>query len=245
MGGLEEFLINYWNSFPVLIAFAGGLIAFLSPCTLPLLPVYISFISGVAVNSDTELTTKDRVKLMMNSLFFVIGFTIIFVLLAVLVSYFANFARAILTSDILFKVMGVLVVILGIQLTGLLKLNFLSSEKKLHINFGKKGYLFSLFLGMAFAVGWSPCTGPILASVLAMAATSSSVVIGVIYLAAFSLGLGIPFILLGFFIDVFTKVIKKSEKVVKTISIISGIVLIIMGILLFFNKTGIVSGLFG
>lgn len=100
-----------------------------------------------------------------------------------------------------------------------------------------------MFLGMAFAIGWSPCTGPILGSVLALAATSATVYQGVLYLIAFSLGLGIPFLIIGFFMEYFTKIIRKSGKVVSVISIISGVVLIIMGIVLFFNKLSFISGL--
>ena len=241
MGNIEEFIAQYWNTLPLLISFAGGIIAFLSPCTLPLLPVYISYISGVGIKE--EIDGKKRLKMVLSTLAFVIGFTIIFVLMAIVVSYFGNIARKILYNDILYKILGILVIIMGIQMTGIFKFGFLNREKKVELNFKKRGYLISMFLGMAFAIGWSPCTGPILGSVLALAATSATVYQGVLYLIAFSLGLGIPFLIIGFFMEYFTKIIRKSGKVVSIISIISGVVLIIMGTVLFFNKLSFISGL--
>lgn len=248
MGGFEEFISQYWNTLPLLISFIGGIIAFLSPCTLPLLPVYISYISGVGLsseNAENNTDKKKRVKMFLHTLSFVIGFTIIFVLMAVIVSYFGNFARKILYNDLLFKILGLIVIIMGIQMTGIVKLGFLANEKKVQINFKKKSYFASLFLGMAFAVGWSPCTGPILGSVLALAATSSTVIQGILYLVSFSLGLGIPFLILALFMDYFTDMISKSGKTVKIISVVSGVILIIMGIVLFLNKLSFVSGLIG
>ena len=241
MGNIEEFIAQYWNTLPLLISFAGGIIAFLSPCTLPLLPVYISYISGVGIKE--EIDGKKRLKMVLSTLAFVIGFTIIFVLMAIVVSYFGNIARKILYNDILYQIVGILVIIMGIQMTGIFKFGFLNREKKVELDFKKRGYLISMFLGMAFAIGWSPCTGPILGSVLALAATSATVYQGVLYLIAFSLGLGIPFLIIGFFMEYFTKIIRKSGKVVYVISIISGVVLIIMGIVLFFNKLSFISGL--
>ena len=241
MGNIEEFIAQYWNTLPLLISFAGGIIAFLSPCTLPLLPVYISYISGVGIKE--EIDGKKRLKMVLSTLAFVIGFTIIFVLMAIVVSYFGNIARKILYNDILYQIVGILVIIMGIQMTGIFKFGFLNREKKVELEFKKRGYLISMFLGMAFAIGWSPCTGPILGSVLALAATSATVYQGVLYLIAFSLGLGIPFLIIGFFMEYFTKIIRKSGKVVSIISIISGVVLIIMGIVLFFNKLSFISGL--
>ena len=241
MGNIEEFIAQYWNTLPLLISFAGGIIAFLSPCTLPLLPVYISYISGVGIKE--EIDGKKRLKMVLSTLAFVIGFTIIFVLMAIVVSYFGNIARKILYNDILYQIVGILVIIMGIQMTGIFKFRFLNREKKVELEFKKRGYLISMFLGMAFAIGWSPCTGPILGSVLALAATSATVYQGVLYLIAFSLGLGIPFLIIGFFMEYFTKIIRKSGKVVSVISIISGVVLIIMGTVLFFNKLSFISGL--
>lgn len=243
MLGFEEFLSQYWNIVPLFISFIGGIIAFLSPCTLPLLPVYISYISGVGLSGENEIDNKKRVKIFLHTLSFVVGFTIIFVVMAIVVSYFGSFARKILYNDILFKILGIIVILMGIQMTGIFKIGFLAVEKRVNINFKKKGYIASLFLGMAFAVGWSPCTGPILGSVLALAATSSTVFQGGLYLTAFSLGLGIPFLILAMFMDYFTGIIKKSGKTVNIISIVSGVILIIMGIVLFLNKLSFVSGL--
>ena len=241
MGNIEEFIAGYWNTLPLLISFAGGIIAFLSPCTLPLLPVYISYISGVGIKE--EIDGKKRLKMVLSTLAFVIGFTIIFVLMAIVVSYFGNIARKLFYNDILYKIVGIIVIIMGIQMTGIFKFRFLNREKKIELNFKKQGYLISMFLGTAFAVGWSPCTGPILGSVLALAATSATVYQGIFYLIAFSLGLGIPFLIIGFFMDYFTKIIKKSGKVVSIISVVSGVILIIMGVILFFNKLSIIAGL--
>ena len=133
MGNIEEFIAGYWNTVPLLISFAGGIIAFLSPCTLPLLPVYISYISGVGIKE--EIDGKKRLKMVLSTLAFVIGFTIIFVLMAIVVSYFGNIARKLFYNDIIYKIVGILVIIMGIQMTGIFKFRFLNREKKIELNF--------------------------------------------------------------------------------------------------------------
>ncbi len=240
----EMFLYQYLDLIPILISFLGGLFAFFSPCTFPLIPVFISYISGVSMEDYQNINPKNRKIIMRNILFFILGFTIIFIIMSLIISYFGNIARNILTSKFLFKFLGVIIIIFGFHMTGIFKSNYLLKDRKLNINFESNKWYVALFIGMIFAVGWSPCTGPILGTVLSMAAISSSILKGTLYLFFYSLGLGIPFIFIGLFIDKLYKKLKIVNKYIEKIQIISGILMIVMGILLFFNKLSIFNSWF-
>ncbi|MGM0508275.1 MAG: cytochrome c biogenesis CcdA family protein [Fusobacteriota bacterium] len=224
----------------IFMVFFAGVASFLSPCVLPLIPVYFSHLSGVGVE---EIKGNRKLVLFYNSLFFVLGFTVVFVLMQLVISYFANVAVDYINNIIIYRVLGTIVILLGLHMTGIIKIKKLMREYKINIGL-KKGTLFSSFLlGLLFAFGWSPCIGPILGSVLMYASQSDTVGIGTIYLIVYSLGLGLPFLIFSFFIEFLTRLIKQYGKMVRWVEIFGGIILIIMGLILFFNKLDMLTGL--
>lgn len=216
---------------PIYTAFLAGIVSFLSPCVLPLIPAYVSYIFGNKKNN------------LINLFFFVLGFSIVFVLMGATAS---QLGKLFLTyKDIFRKISGVIIVLFGLQMTGIFRPLFLNKEVKL-INVEKvqAGYIGSLVLGITFAAGWTPCVGPILASILLYAGSVSTLSVGVILLFAYSMGLGIPFIITALLIDKFKSVYKRINKILPYIEIISGIILITFGILLYFNMIIKISGYF-
>lgn len=222
------------------LAFSAGLVSFLSPCVLPLIPAYVSYLTGTAV---TEIGTmgqaKSRLNLLYKSFGFVIGFTIIFVIMGASISSIGKLFAA--NQDIFRKVGGVLIIIFGLHTTGLFRIKQLYFEKRL-LPFGKNTEgASSIFLGMAFATGWTPCIGPILSSILIYAGSMETIGKGVLLLLIYSVGLAVPFILTALAIESFSKYFKKFSGYLPVVSVISGILMIIMGILVFTNKLAILS----
>jgi len=214
------------NNINLLIAFAAGLLSFLSPCILPLIPSYLSFLGGISYN---DLKTGIFIK----TLFFVGGFTIIFIILGILFSSTGALLGSI--SQTVNIVAGALIIALGINfIFDFWKI--LEVEKKFHVEGSPRGYAGSLLLGMAFAAGWTPCVGPILASILFLAGTTGRLAQGIFLLTSYSLGLGLPFILAGLFFNSFTKQLKNIRPHLKAIKIGSGIFLIAIGILIILGR---------
>jgi len=218
------------------IAFLAGFLSFLSPCVLPLVPGYISYISGVSLDEMKGADDKKRVwkKSGLSAIFFVLGFSCIFIAYGASATFIGKALQQHL--DILAKVAGVVIVILGIHLTGLIKIKPLNKSKTVQIKKVSPGYLGSFLIGLAFAFGWTPCVGPILAGILAIAATKNTMLDGVLLLASYSLGLGIPFIVTGFAVGAFLKVFEKYKKFIRFGEIVAGIFLIVIGVLIFTNK---------
>ncbi len=220
--------------------FFAGLLTFLAPCTLPLVPAYLSFISGVSVDKVKEhtLSAKDRRHLLVNALLYVLGFTVVFVLFGTLAGIggvaFAKY-RPLLT-----RLGGVLILFFGIYLTFGKKfkfLQFLGKEKRFQLKVLRPGHpVSSLLFGAVFALGWTPCIGPILGSVLLLASQSSTVLQGALLLVLFSLGLGIPFVLVAALFGSALKFFEKLQKYLHAISIVGGVVLMIMGVLIVIGK---------
>lgn len=220
------------------VAFGAGFLSFFSPCILPMIPVYIMYITGINVEDELE---KKRLFALSRTIGFVIGFTIIFMIMGTSASFLGRlFVR---NKDIFTKVSGFLIVLFGLKMTGLINLNFLNREKKVKAPKQIKTWLGSVLLGMAFAAGWTPCFGPVLASILIYAGGSSTLARGVYLLLAYSIGMAVPFILTSLFINQFSVFMKKTENIMKYIPIISGVVMIIFGLLVFFNKMMLISGL--
>lgn len=218
-----------------LIAFGAGILSFLSPCVLPLLPSYLSFITGISIEELRKGRGNPRIRkvTLIHSLMFILGFSLVFVLMG---------ASASLVGKILLKyqvwvarIGGAFIVLLGIQFTGLINLNFLQKERKLHLKKKPRGYLGSSLVGVAFAAGWTPCIGPILASILFYASTTNSMLSGIALLAVYSLGLALPFFLVSLGLEAFLERYQKLRRHLRLISIISGIFLIAIGILLMTN----------
>ncbi|MTI67670.1 MAG: cytochrome c biogenesis protein CcdA [Firmicutes bacterium] len=219
------------------IAFSAGFISFFSPCILPLIPAYIMYITGTTME-DEIINNKSFVLL--RTLGFILGFSIIFMLMGVSASFIGKiFIR---NKEIITKISGFFIFLFGLNMIGLLKLNILSKERKIR---PKKitNWFSSLFMGMAFAAGWTPCFGPILASILFYAGSEATLSKGVMLLSTYSLGMSIPFILTALFIQRFGNFLKKTEKIIGYMSKVSGIVMIIFGVLIFFNKIKIIANL--
>ncbi len=216
-------------------AFIAGLLTFLAPCTLPLVPAYLGFISGVSLEDlkDPEKKKAARWKILLNGLAFVIGFSVIFIAFGTLAGFIG---RGLVPYRIwLTRIGGVFVVIFGLFMMNAIKIPFLTSEKQFKVPqiFQRGKTLNSFILGSAFALGWTPCVGPILGSILFLASTSATALQGAALLLIFSLGLAIPFLLIAVGIGSAGGYINKFSKYLNAISFIGGIFLILLGILLF------------
>ncbi len=212
-----------------LLAFWGGIISFFSPCILPLVPVYLSYISGV---SFQELSSSRR-TLMIKVLIFIFGFSLFFSLLGASASFLGSWLF--IYRDLLNRVGGVILIIFGVSFLGFIKLPFLYREARINLK-TTGGYIGAFLLGLVFALGWTPCVTPILSSIFLYATKEESVSKGTLLLFFYALGIGLPFFLVALFIDVFLKNTNKIRKVIPYISYVSGIFLIFMGMFLLFGK---------
>ena len=213
----------------IFVAFGAGLISFLSPCVLPLIPGYIAYISGSSLN---ELLEKQNINLF-PIIFFTLGFSIVFIIFGAAATFLGQLFLD--NSYQLRIIAGVVIIIFSLHIIGILKLNFLNFEKRIYSE--KKQGLFSpILVGMAFAFGWTPCIGPILGSILALASTEESINKGILLLLFYSLGLAIPFILSGYLIQKFMIVSKNLKKNMNLITKIGGGLLLITGILVITNQ---------
>ena len=213
----------------LLIAFGAGLISFLSPCVLPLIPGYISFISGASLN---ELLAKKKVNLM-PLILFTLGFSFVFIMFGAAASYLGQVLLQ--NSQTLRIIAGLVIILFSLQLIGIININFLNFEKKIYTK-KNNNIWFSFIVGMAFGFGWTPCIGPILGSILALASTEETIFKAVILLSFYSLGLAIPFILSGYLMQRFLMFSKNFKKNINLVSKIGGIILLITGILILTNQ---------
>ena len=213
----------------LIIAFGAGLISFLSPCVLPLIPGYISFVSGASLN---ELLERKKINLMPLVLFS-LGFSFVFIIFGAAASYLGQILLQ--NSQILRIVAGLIIIIFSLQLIGLLNIGFLNFEKKIYTK-KNNNIWFSFIVGMAFGFGWTPCIGPILGSILALASTEETIFQAVILLTFYSLGLAIPFVLSGYLMQKFLIFSKNFKKNINIFSKIGGIILLLTGILILTNQ---------
>lgn len=216
-------------------AFLGGILSFLSPCVLPLIPSYVSFITGISFD-DFKTGDKARIRKLtiINSLAFVIGFSTVFVLLGVSSSYVGRFFAV--YYDHIRIVGGIIIIVMGLYVMGVIKLNFLSAEKRIHLHSKPRGYFGSYIVGLAFGAGWTPCIGPILGTILLVASTTGSAMAGFKLLLVYSAGLAIPFVATALLINSFLSHFSAIQKYMKLIMIISGLLLISFGIILLTDK---------
>jgi len=228
----------------LLTAFLGGVISFLSPCVLPLVPAYMSFISGISFQDMTsETRSADEVKLvMLKSIVFILGFSLVFILLGATATFVGKFLLTHMQT--IMKIAGVIIIIFGLHTARVFQIPFLNYEKRFHTSGSELSYLGIFALGLAFAFGWSPCIGPILAAILAMASVQDTVMKGVFLLTAYSLGLGVPFFLTGIATNWFLRVFSGIKRHFRTVEIISGLFLIVIGVMFFFNWFTQLSSLF-
>lgn len=220
------------QNYRVLVSFAFGVASFISPCILPLIPAYLSYITGASL--ENLKADAARYKTPLLSLFFVLGFTVVFTLLGASANYLGSLLFY--NRDAIRIAGAVLIMVFGLHLTGLFKIKFLYRQKKLNAGRFVSGYPGAMVMGVVFAFGWTPCVGPVLASILTMASMEETVLRGMVLLFAYSLGIGAPFILTSLLLQKALKVFGKIKKYYNIIEIITGALLIFIGILLFFNK---------
>jgi cytochrome c-type biogenesis protein len=232
------------NEFPLIASFLAGIVTFISPCILPLIPVYISFITGTSIEQMRAGATHPR-HAFRNSLFFVLGFTAIFVLLGASASYLGNLLNQ--EKDYIRWIGGIIVIVFGLHIAGVIRIPLFYHEKHLALR-NVHGFLKPFLVGLAFAVGWTPCVGPILSSILILASAQETVYRGMLLLTVYSLGLGIPFIITALFIHWALGVFSRIQRYYRFIEIAAGAVLVVLGIMLLTNRfqmvTGYASGLF-
>ena len=224
----------------LIAAFAAGFLSFVSPCVLPLIPGYISFVSGVSVEEmrgDSPPATS-RLQVFLTSLAFVIGFSLVFIALGASATAIGKFMFAKL--PLLSKIAGVILIIFGLHTMGVFRLAFLETEKRVHSQRKPAGPLGAMLVGVAFAFGWTPCIGPILGGILAIAGSKNTVGEGILLLAVYSLGLGIPFLLTSLAINQFFGAAKKIRRYYHGIEIASGALLIVIGVLIITGQLTII-----
>lgn len=214
-----------------LLAFWGGIISFFSPCILPLIPLYISYISGVS--SYSLSIERSRFFVITRVLVFILGFSLVFTALGASASFIGNWLMS--YREIFLRIGGIILIIFGISFLGVLKMPFLYREFKINIK-GIGGYFGAFLLGMVFALGWTPCVTPILSSILIFAATENSISRGMWLLFMYALGLGIPFIIVAIFFEKYLKSASRIRKLIPYISFGGGIFIIIVGILMLSGK---------
>ena len=211
------------------IALGAGLISFLSPCVLPLIPGYISYISGTSLN---ELLEKKNINII-PIILFALGFSIVFIFFGATATFIGKF---LLNNSIQLRISaGIIIIIFSLHILEIINLKFLNYEKRIYSE-KNKGYFGPVLIGMAFGFGWTPCIGPILGSILALASTAENVSKGILLLSFYSLGLAIPFILSGYLIQKFILFSKDIKRKITLISKIGGSLLLLTGILILTNQ---------
>jgi len=215
----------------IFLSFFAGIISFLSPCVLPLIPGYLSFVCGTDLEN---LKKQSRYFIVKKSALFVLGFSIIFILLGASSTFFGTFLLK--QSQIFSNIIAIIIIFFGLYLSGFINFRFLNNEFKFYISKYSNNFFFPLVVGMGFAFGWTPCIGPILGSILALASLETTLVQGILLLITYSIGLGIPFILAGYYLGNFLMFSQKAKKYIETIQKGSGIILIVTGILILSSK---------
>ncbi|MBI4787859.1 MAG: cytochrome c biogenesis protein CcdA [Chloroflexi bacterium] len=222
----------------ILFAFGAGLLSFLSPCVLPMVPIYLGYLSGAAVTPEGLVTV--RREAVSHAAAFVLGFTLIFIAIWSALSVLT----VVLSKTDLAHIAGVILIVFGIHFIGIIRIPFLYQEARVEVRNRPLGYSTSLLTGMAFAAGWTPCIGPTLSGVIALATQEATVLQGTGLLLAYSAGLGIPFVLVAFGLGSATKFLKRFSPHLRKVEIASGVLLLIMGLLLVSDKFQLLNSVF-
>lgn len=223
--------VNYWT------AFTAGVLSFLSPCLLPLVPAYIMYLTGAFDSGDV---LKKRKKAVIQTLGFIFGFTVVFMILGVSASTLGHLFIS--NKAILSKLSGLVIIFFGLNMAGIIKAKFLTRDYRKNKPRTKVTFISAIMIGMAFAFGWTPCFGPILGAILASTAVlSNNVAEGVKLLFVYSMGMALPFLLTSIFLNVFESKLTFFSKHSKTLNRIAGAVLIAIGLLIFFNRMNIIT----
>ena len=228
----------------IIISFVAGILTFLSPCALPLFPSYITYITGRSFEDQKASGPSSNIKRITaaHSLFFILGFSIVFILMGITFAYLGSFFG--IKRILLERIGGVLIILFGLHISGLFSIKALNLDKRLVYNRKKIGYLSSILIGMAFAVGWTPCVGPILSSILIYASTLESLPRAIVLLVFYSLGLGVPFFIASLAINQFLFIFNRFKAFMKFVPIVTGTFLVIIGVLLFTGQFSRLSGIF-
>ena len=228
--------ITYW------IAFTAGILSFVSPCVLPLIPSYLTYITGLSFKQldEEHPTAKVRMTVLLHSICFIIGFSVVFVLLGAIAGIASSKFQTHLREGLEWveKIGGLLIFLFGVHMTGLFHFGVLLGEKRVQLHEKPSGYFGTFVVGLAFAAGWTPCIGPILASILMIAATSGQIGEGVGLLSVYSLGLGVPFLLSGLLFHQFLVAFNRFRKYIRVVEIGTGVMLMAVGIMFMFNLMG-------
>jgi cytochrome c-type biogenesis protein len=225
----------------LLAAFSAGLLSFVSPCVLPLVPSYISYITGLSVEQLSDAAERDRLRkpIILNSLIFIAGFSTVFIAFGASASLIGQ--MLITYQDYIRRIGGILIIMFGLYLLGVLNLGFLTSEKRLHFRNRPAGYLGSFLIGVAFAAGWTPCVGPVLGTILLYASTTDSLTDGVALLTCYSLGLGVPLFATSLGVDSFLAYFKRMRAYLWGVSAVSGVFLVVVGVMIYANSLSIIT----
>lgn len=234
------------NDITIWMAFAAGILSFLSPCILPLVPGYVSFISGVSIQeikegySGSALLNKKKLSVVLNALVFIAGFSVVFILLGAS----ATWIGALLSDKITFlsKIAGLVIITFGLFKIGLIRPLFFFKEARFNVGDNKLGLIWAFLVGAAFAFGWTPCIGPILGGILAYAGTLEDVHQGILLLSVYSLGLGIPFLLTAFGVNQFFRFFDRIKKHLGLFEKITGGIMVILGLMIFTNTLVLIPG---
>ncbi len=225
-------------------AFVAGVLSFISPCVLPLIPGYLSYISGLSLDdmrgtSSVVAVAPNRRRVLIASLFFCLGFSLVFVSLGASATLLGQYLMERLS--LLGKVAGVIIIIFGLHTMGVLRIGWLYQEKRFQTSNKPVGLVGAMLVGIAFAFGWTPCIGPILAGILAIAATENTVGDGVRLLSIYSAGLAVPFLLTALAINSFFTAFAKIRRYYHAIEVTSGLLLVVVGVLMFTNRFTVIA----
>jgi len=226
-------------------AFFAGILSFLSPCILPLIPGYISFVSGISLDEIQSYSARKKINIhvLLSTVFFVAGFSAVFIGLGASATFLGRIL--IQKIELFSRIGGIIIIIFGLQIMGILRIGFLARQKSaIGIKTNIK-YVGSLLLGMGFAFGWTPCVGPILGGILIYASDKETISRGVALLGAYSAGIGLPFIITALSVNYFLIFFKKFKKYIRVTEIVSGLLLVAVGILIFFGKLEMLMSFFG
>ncbi|HSB46899.1 MAG TPA: cytochrome c biogenesis protein CcdA [Candidatus Bilamarchaeum sp.] len=220
----------------IVLAFIAGLISFLSPCVLPLIPAYLTFLAGTTLKE--KYTIEARTRIFLSSVSFVLGFSVVFSVLGVLLQSVLS-AVAYSVQAILGYIGGIVIMLFGLMLIGVIRIPALESERKIHLAGLNASYVTSFAFGAAFAVGWTPCVGAVLGGILTLAVTDPGSAFPL--MLSYSLGLGIPFLFVGLFVSQASGLIRKIGPLLKWLNVVFGIILVALGILVFTGTLPLVA----
>lgn len=237
-------MLEFLPQTSLMAAFLAGLLSFVSPCVLPLVPSYLMYITGLSLDQLIDSAERNRLHkaIVVNALLFIAGFSLVFIAFGASASLIGQ----LLTNHqhLIRKAGGILIIFFGLYLLGIVKLKFLMSEKRIHFRSRPPGYLGSLLIGATFAAGWTPCVGPVLSTMLMYASTTTTLADGVTLLAFYSLGLGLPLFVAAIGVDRFFTYFKQVRSYVAVVSTVSGVFLIVFGLIIYTDSLALLTALF-